>query len=123
MMASQAVVAIQDLSTVSAIILFFQCMGGAIFVQAGQAAFTNKLVREVQRHLPNVSAALVTLTGATELQATFRGKELQVILEAYVAGLQDAFIMLIVLAGVATLLSFRLGWRSMKSKEKATAQP
>ncbi|KAF7173484.1 hypothetical protein CNMCM6106_007562 [Aspergillus hiratsukae] len=123
MMASQAVVAVQDLSTVSAIILFFQCMGGAIFVQAGQAAFTNKLVREVQAHLPNISAALVTSTGATELQATFRGHQLQVILEAYVAGLQDAFIVSIVLAAVATLLSFGSGWRSVKSKEEAAAQP
>ncbi|RHZ44675.1 MFS-type gliotoxin efflux transporter gliA [Aspergillus thermomutatus] len=124
MMASQAVVAVEDISTISAIILFFQCMGGAIFVQAGQAAFTNKLVQEVQHHLPNVSAALITSTGATELQTTFSGHELQVILEAYVAGLQDCFIVSIVLAGIATLLSFGSGWKSVKSKEKsATAEP
>jgi MFS family permease len=124
MMASQAVVGVEDLSTVSAMILFFQCMGGAIFVQAGQAAFTNKLVQEVLRHLPNVSAARVTSTGATELQSEFHGHELQVILEAYVAGLQDAFIVAIVLAGIATLLSLGSGWRSVKSKkEEPKAQP
>ncbi|KAH2597161.1 hypothetical protein KXW34_001734 [Aspergillus fumigatus] len=124
MMASQAVVRVEDLSTVSAIVLFFQCMGGAIFVQAGQAAFTNKLVQEVQRHLPNISAARVTSTGATELQSEFHGHELQVILEAYVAGLKDAFIVAIVLAGIATLLSFGSGWRSVKSKkEEPKAQP
>ncbi|GIK05551.1 hypothetical protein Aspvir_009664 [Aspergillus viridinutans] len=124
MMTSQAVVGVEDLSTVSAMILFFQCMGGAIFVQAGQAAFTNKLVQEVQPHLPNISAALVTSTGATELQSTFHGHELQVIVEAYVAGLQDAFIVSTVLAGIATLLSFGSGWKSVKSKKgEAKAQP
>jgi acid phosphatase family membrane protein YuiD len=124
MMASQAVVGVEDLSTVSAMILFFQCMGGAIFVQAGQAAFTNKLVREVLRHLPNISAARVTSTGATELQSEFHGHELQVILDAYVAGLKDAFIVSIVLAGIATLLSFGSGWKSVKSKkEEPKAQP
>lgn len=122
MMASQAVVAIQDLSTVSAIILFFQCIGGAIFVQAGQASFTNTLVRQVQHYLPNVNASLITSTGATELQSTFTGHELQVILKAYVAGLHGCFILSIVLAGIATLLSLGSGWRSVKSKKSGTAQ-
>lgn len=123
MMASQAVVAVQDISTISAIILFFQCMGGAIFVQVGQAAFSKRLVQEIQHHLPNVSAASITSVGATELQTTFSGYELQVILEAYVSGLQDCFLVSIVLAGLATMLAFGLGWKSVKSKKSATAEP
>ncbi|KAL2844120.1 major facilitator superfamily-domain-containing protein [Aspergillus pseudoustus] len=115
MIASQAVVETQDLSTISAMVLFFQCIGGAIFVQAGQAAFTNKLVHEVRRALPGISTQLLTTTGATELRTTFSGRELDVVLKGYVVGLKDCFILSIVLAGLATVLALCSGWRSLKT--------
>ncbi|KAJ0414698.1 major facilitator superfamily domain-containing protein [Aspergillus carlsbadensis] len=116
MIASQAVVEIADLSTVSAMVLFFQCIGGAIFVQAGQAAFANRLVHVVRGALPGVSSELITATGATELRNVFRGRELDVVLDGYVQGLKDCFVLSVVLAGLATLLALGSGWRSLKVK-------
>ncbi|KAL2842137.1 major facilitator superfamily domain-containing protein [Aspergillus pseudodeflectus] len=116
MIASQAVVEMQDLSTISAMVLFFQCIGGAIFVQAGQAAFTNRLVNIVHESLPEMSTHLITATGATELRTAFTGKELDVVLHGYVQGLKDCYILSIVLAGLATVLALGSGWRSLKGK-------
>jgi hypothetical protein len=112
-MASQAIVQVQDLSTISAIILFFQYIGGAISVQAAQAAFNNKLVQEIHRQLPDLSAALITGTGATELKTKFNGEQLPIILDAYVSGLKGCFIISIVFAAIATLLSLFSGWRRL----------
>jgi MFS family permease len=116
MIASQAVVEMQDLSTISAMVLFFQCIGGAIFVQAGQAAFSNRLVNVVHESLPEMSTHLITATGATELRTAFTGKELDVVLHGYVQGLKDCYILSIVLAGLATVLALGSGWRSLKAK-------
>ncbi|KAL3462820.1 putative MFS transporter [Aspergillus heterothallicus] len=122
MIVSQAVVEIQDLSTISAVVLFFQCIGGAVFVQAAQAAFTNRLVREVRAALPGISTEVVSMTGATELRETFRGDELDVVLRGYVAGLKDCFVLSIVLAGVATVLGLCSGWKSLKGVKGAGGQ-
>ncbi|KAL3495473.1 major facilitator superfamily domain-containing protein [Aspergillus germanicus] len=118
MIASQAVVEMQDLSTISAMVLFFQCIGGAIFVQAGQAAFSNRLVSVVQEAMPEIDTHLITATGATELRAAFTGRELDVVLRGYVQGLKDCYILSIVLAGLATVLALGSGWRSLKSTPK-----
>ncbi|KAL4867125.1 hypothetical protein BDV12DRAFT_210034 [Aspergillus spectabilis] len=122
MMASQAVVEVQDLSVVSAMILFYQCMGGAIFLQAGQAIFSNTLVKEVHKVLPGLSSGLITATGATELRTAFSDQELGVVLEGYVAGLQDCCTLSIALAGLATILSFFSGWRSVKKGKGPSEQ-
>ncbi|KAL2799254.1 major facilitator superfamily domain-containing protein [Aspergillus keveii] len=116
MIASQAVVEMQDLSAISSMVLFFQCIGGAIFVQAGQAAFSNRLVSVVQEAMPGISTHLITATGATELRAAFMGRELDVVLDGYVQGLKDCYILSIVLGGLATILALGSGWRSLKSK-------
>ncbi|KAH8812735.1 putative gliotoxin efflux pump [Xylogone sp. PMI_703] len=112
--ASQAVVEVQDISTVSAMILFFQCMGGAIFVQAAQAAFNNKLTQVIHQQLPDLSTALIATTGATELQSVFNGERLAIILDAYMAGLKNCFLLSIVLGAIATVLSLLSGWRNLK---------
>ncbi|KAL3478061.1 putative MFS transporter [Aspergillus californicus] len=121
MIASQAVVDMADLSTVSAVILFFQCIGGAVFVQAGHAAFTNKMVQQAKRRLPGLSAELIASTGASELRAAFDERQLGVVLDAYVAGLKDCYVLAVVLGGVATAFSLFSGWKSLKRVKKGQA--
>jgi hypothetical protein len=45
MMAGQALAKDEDIPTTTALLMFFQTMGGALGVSAAQAAFTNELVR------------------------------------------------------------------------------
>jgi MFS family permease len=119
-MAGQAVVEVQDLSIISAVVLFFQCMGGAMCVQAAQAVFSNTLLKEVLKRAPDLSPALIIQTGATELRDVFAGEQLTIILNGYVIALQDCFLLSTVLAAIATLISVGSGWINLNKKKKET---
>ncbi|KAL4863827.1 hypothetical protein BDV12DRAFT_206145 [Aspergillus spectabilis] len=121
-MAGQAVVDVQDLSVISAVVLFFQCMGGAVCVQAAQAVFSNTLLKEVLKRAPDLSPALIIQTGATELEEVFGSEHIAVMLDGYVTALQYCFILSIVLAAIATLLSLGSGWINLKKKAGAKTQ-
>ena len=116
----QASVEPADLSTITAMILFFQTIGGAFFVQAGQAAFSNKLVNSVSTFAPGVSPALVIGTGASDIRKVFSPEQLPGILQAYMAGLRDAYAICIALAGVAFVVAFFVEWKSIKGKAPST---
>nr|OQO31191.1 hypothetical protein B0A51_01570 [Rachicladosporium sp. CCFEE 5018] len=67
-MAAQALAPQEDLATASAIMIFFQTMGGAIFVSAAQSRFSNSIMSSVilQKDAGLTSKALTL--GATELK-------------------------------------------------------
>ncbi|KAI9876565.1 MAG: hypothetical protein M1823_007254, partial [Watsoniomyces obsoletus] len=65
-----------DLSTASSMMLFFQTIGGAIWISAAQAGFTNKLLQRLPITAPGVSPELVIITGATELRNVFTAEQL-----------------------------------------------
>lgn len=113
---NQASVAPSDLSSVSAVTLFVQTLGGAIWIAAGQAAFVNKLVQRLPELAPDVDIALVVATGASELRKTFDAKDITGILDAYMDGLKLSFLLCIVLAGVGMIVSMFMKWVNLKGK-------
>ena len=112
----QASVEMSDLSTVTAMILFFQTIGGALFVQAGQAAFGNQLLQRLPLTAPNVDPALVLATGASSLREVFDSADLPGILVAYMDGLRVTYALAIALAGVGTIVALFSEWKSIKGK-------
>jgi MFS transporter, DHA2 family, glioxin efflux transporter len=135
----QSVVQPSDISTVSSMVLckcylyirLLQCllmslrvmraMGGAIFVSAGQSAFTNVLKREIPSNAPGVDANQVVATGATDLTNVFPSDVISGIIRSYMAGLRAAYTIVIVSAGIATIFVFLMPWRSLKGLKKAKA--
>lgn len=113
MMVNQASVKMEDLSAISATTLFFQCIGGAFFVQGAQSAFQNKLIKQLPKELPGISVKMVLATGASELNSTFSGAQLQGILRSYMAGLKDAFILATALAAMATVVCLFSGFKKV----------
>lgn len=95
---AQAIVEPADLSTASAMALFFQLLGGAIWLAVGQALFTNKLISDL-RARPSINAAQVVAAGATELRTLLSGEDLDYAIESYMAGLKDAYAVGIALGG------------------------
>ena len=118
---NQSLVTPSDLSSVTAQTLFFQTIGGAVFISAAQAIFANRLLARVVITAPNANPALVIATGATELSKFFTGDELQGILVAYLAGLKITFALAIATAGVSFLLAFTPKWETLKDKVKPGA--
>ncbi|THC97568.1 hypothetical protein EYZ11_002923 [Aspergillus tanneri] len=56
-----------DLPEVTAILLFFQTVGGAFMVSAAQAAFANMLIKVLLHSPPGVYPEMVVSTGATDM--------------------------------------------------------
>lgn len=112
----QASVSNADLSTATAMILFFQTIGGAFFVQGGQSAFTNKLLKTLPNTAPGVDPQLVLNTGASNLRSAFHGDQLAGILEAWLKGQRDAYILAIVLGAIAFVVACTAPWKSIKGK-------
>lgn len=105
---SQAIVPAADVSSVTAIILFWQTLAGAIFVSAAQSLFANRLVRSVPREVPGLNPGLVIATGATELRDVFSDDQIAGVVRAYMDGLTDAYALDIALAGCSVLVALAM---------------
>lgn len=114
--ANQALVKLSDLSTISAITMFFQTMGGAVFVSAGQTAFENRLSHQIPITAPGIPPALIISTGATQLRKVFNAQQLPGILLAYVDGIHVTTELAIALAGISFIVAFLPRWQSIKGK-------
>lgn len=110
----QSVVKPSDLSSTSAMILFFQTVGGAIWISAGQAGWANKMLKLIAEKVPDVSPGLVVATGASELRDVFTAEQLPGILDAYMEGIRVPIAIAIALACVSTVLAFAPRWEKIK---------
>lgn len=120
-MACQAVVSMVDISSVSAITLFFQIIGGSFAVSAAQAAFANTLVKRLPITAPNVEPRAVLAAGATNIRATFPPEQIQGILEAYVSGLEVVFALSTGLVGMSVLFAVMPRWEKLRPVPKDEA--
>lgn len=103
-MVAQAVADPTDLSTASAMALFFQFLGGAIWLSVSQSLFSNKLVHSLDK-IESVDAADLLAAGATELRNRLSGQNLIYAIESYMSALKDAFILSIALGGAAFVVT------------------
>ncbi|KAL8689624.1 MAG: hypothetical protein Q9218_004750 [Villophora microphyllina] len=116
---AQASVEPEDLSSASALVLFFQTIGGSFFVAAGQAAFENRLIGSLPQNAPTVDPAQVVATGATALRDTFSPEQLPGIIASYLSGIHLAFALAIGLIGFSLLAALAAPWRKL---DTGTAQ-
>lgn len=101
----QAVVPASDVSSVSALALFFQSLAAAVFISVSQSLFANRLIEAVKQNVQGLDPAIVVGTGATDLRKVIPAAQLAGAIESYMFGLQDAFTLAIALGGVAVLIS------------------
>ncbi|OQO06168.1 hypothetical protein B0A48_08756 [Cryoendolithus antarcticus] len=115
-MAAQALAPQEDLATTSAIMIFFQTMGGAIFVSAAQSSFSNSIISSVVlRKDAGLSFKALTL-GATQLKGMLSTEEMSSVIAAYMDGLSTTFVMALVLAACSILVSPLSPWINVKGK-------
>ncbi|KAI4279705.1 MAG: hypothetical protein L6R35_006038 [Caloplaca aegaea] len=100
----QATAPAVDLAEVTAMLLFFQTLGGAFMVSAAQAAFVNTLVKVLPRSAPGIDPLIVVSTGATELRKVFLVDHIPGILVAYMRGLKISFAIGLGSTGVAFVI-------------------
>lgn len=115
MMANQAAVKPEDISSISAITLFFQILGGAFFVSAAQSAFSNKLISRLATTAPGLDPSRILAVGATDLRKAFPATQIPGILLAYMDGLKVAYALVVALVGISFLFALMPRWEKLQS--------
>lgn len=114
MMDNQASVEPSDISSISSITLFFQIIGGAFFVSAGQAAFANQLVRSLATTAPDLDPHKVLSVGATNIRKVFAPAQIPAIVAAYMHGLKVTFALVIASVGISFLFALMPKWEKLR---------
>lgn len=113
---AQSIVEAGDIAPAFAMVLFFQCLGGAIWIGAAQSAFANRLVSSLLKKAPGVDPKVVLQTGATELRENFNLEQLEGIVKAFMDALRTPFAIAIACGGIICLLSVVRRWEKIKIK-------
>ncbi|PKK49097.1 hypothetical protein CI102_8510 [Trichoderma harzianum] len=113
MIAVQALADPQDLAASTGMLLFFQGLGGAFLVSGAQSAFVNTMIRNVLKHAPQVSEAMLVLTGATEIRNRFPVDQQPFVIDGYMAGIKVVFAMCVACTGIATLIGLGMRWQRL----------
>ncbi|KAI1865521.1 uncharacterized protein JN550_008278 [Neoarthrinium moseri] len=115
-MAVQTALDITDVPTGTAIVVFLQTLGGALFVSVGQSVFTNKLVESLAENLPSLNPAAVLAAGATNLQNTVSADMLPLVQASYSTALTTSFFVSVGLAAFTIIGSTLIPWKSVKGQ-------
>lgn len=115
-MVAQSIVERKDISTVTAIIMWCQIVGAAIWVLVGQAGFANRLLERLPVRAPNVDPASFLAIGASEQSENFSGEDLEGVLKAYMDGLKLPFVMVIACFCAVPVVALFARWGSIKGK-------
>jgi MFS family permease len=113
-MVVQGALATEDIPSGTAIVVFTQSMGSAIFVSVAQTVFRNQLLRSVRHEAPDIDAQRVITAGAATVQQTIGPDDLPGVLSAYNEAITRTFYVGAALAAVAFLAALPIEWISMK---------
>lgn len=113
-MANTACVEMQDMSTVSAMTLFFQLIGGSFSVSAAQSVFGNVLFNRIQNTVPGLSPEAVIGAVAANLRTSFSAEQLPGVLTAYMDGLKGTFAVATVLLAMSAPLVLLPKWERLR---------
>ena len=105
--AAQTVLPKADVPIGTAIVIFSQTLGGAIFISAAQNVFTNRLVSNLQKVLPDLNPVVVLGAGATSLKDVIPAAFLANVLIAYNNALRHTFYVSVALASLSCELAPR----------------
>ncbi len=117
MVAVQTVLHMSEIASATALIIFMQLFGAAIFVSVGESVLTNKLVAYISQVVPGVDAMAVAAAGATNLQDVIPPEYLHGVLLVYNDALTRIFELVLVMACLTSIGSLAMEWKSVKGKQ------
>ncbi|RPA81881.1 MFS general substrate transporter [Ascobolus immersus RN42] len=118
MIAVQAALPLSDVATGTAMIVFAQTFGGALFISVAQNIFNNKIVSEVRKTL-TIDPDVILMSGATGFhkKGAFSASEVLGIMKAYNEGIMACFYAAVAVFVIAFLVSLFVPWISVKGKK------
>lgn len=117
LIAAQTVLKLDDVPVGTALIIFMQTLGGALFISVAQNIFTNRLVSNLLEQVPTLDPSIVLKTGATSLKHAVNVDLLPKVLVAYNEALTQTFYVSLALAVLSILGSVGVEWKSVKGKK------
>ncbi|KAK8044769.1 hypothetical protein PG993_004793 [Apiospora rasikravindrae] len=120
---AQAVLPPEDIAVGTAVVLFVQIFGGAVFVAAAQNIFANKLVQGLlSLSIPELDPQIILNAGALNLRDVALAEDVPRILVKYNAAIVDVFKMALILSCISIIGAVGVEWRSVKKKENEQRQ-
>lgn len=116
-LAAQAVLERADVSIGTAIMMFSQQLGGAVFVSVGQNVFINNLVKGLSG-IAGLSAMTIINTGATDIQKVVPAQYLSEVLSKYNHALTRTFVIATGMAAASIIGSLAMEWKNIKKAKK-----
>ncbi|KAI0968226.1 efflux pump [Xylaria arbuscula] len=119
----QAVLEPQFVPIGMSLIVFSQTFGGSVFLTVANVLFTSELRTALSELAPQVSADLITSTGATAFRSIVPMKDIPKVLQAYSKAVSAAFYLSAALAVVYLIFSWGMGWldiRKLKPHDEKT---
>jgi hypothetical protein len=114
---AQTVLPIDDVPVGTAMMIFFQTMGGSIFLSVAQNIFTNKLLSGVTATVPGIDPSIVLHSGATELKKNIPPHFLAAVQVAYNRALTQTWYVSVAMACATVLGVVWVEWKSVKGKK------
>lgn len=117
LIAVQTVLDAKDVPIGTAIMMFCQTLGGALFISVGQNVFTNQLIKNLKLAVPDLDTGLVLRTGATELKHAIPEQFLNGVLSAYNLALTQTFYVSVACASLSIIGALFIEWKNMKGQQ------
>ncbi len=114
---AQTVLPKKDVPIGTALMMFSQTLGGAIFVSVAQNVFTNTLLKNVHKAVPGLNPAIVLATGATSLQDKIPKQFLPAVQTAYNGAIVHTFYVGVAIGAMSIFGGALWSWRSVKGKK------
>jgi hypothetical protein len=106
-----------DVPIGTAIMMFTQTLGGALFISVGQNVFTNQLIKNLGTVVPDLDPKIVLAVGATELKNAIEAKFLPGVLSAYNLALTQTFYVSVAAGALSIIGAVFVEWKSMKGQQ------
>lgn len=117
LVAVQTALPADDIPIGTAIMMFAQTLGGALFISVGQNVFTNQLIKNLRSVVPDIDPGFVLTVGATELKNAIPSNLLPGVLTAYNLSLTQTFYVSVATATMSIMGAAFVEWKSMKGKK------
>lgn len=120
----QPVIAIQtclpeeDVAIATAVLVFAQYMGSAIYLSVCNTLFSTSLTEKLAEEAPSMNADLIIASGATAFRTIVPEALLPAVLRAYVESIDLTFYVAVGLGAVAFAAAWGMGWIDTKETSK-----
>lgn len=110
----QTVLPLKDVPTGTALVMFMQTFGGALFVSVAQNIFNNRLIAELPKEAPGIDPAIILHVGATSLKDQIAPQFLSGVKYAYNTALTETWYIAVAMTCLTVIGAVFVEWRSVK---------